>query len=229
MLADNNYCNKVNAEYEAIKNTVLKRVDLNQILTTSAQSDNNSTSSIPPCRKANASALTTSFYDNLEQQKQQDYHVSIPNIDMAQEDKTEPFVYTIEDLIADEEAANTSFEEKSGMFNQMLKEVERATSQAEQLERLDEVEVGVSWSLVDDIRANATPALKRHHSVELNFQPHINANIVEIEDVFSAKPRDQDTSRIDVDCIPFYQVSEALIIEESYTFKKDTQGTQQDT
>ena len=106
----------------------------------------------------------------------------------------------------------------------MLKEVERATSQAEQLERLDELEVGVSWSLVDD-KLNATPALKRHHSVELNFQPHINANIVEIEDVFSVKPRDQDTSRIDVDCIPFYQVSEALIIEESYTFKKDTQGT----
>ncbi len=164
---NNSYSNKINAEYEEIKKSILQKT-----------STTNDTSTV---RKFNQ----TSSYD------------SVPPID--QKPLTHPVVYKFEDLGIYEEASSTSNHlsrsmiETSDIFDEILKQVERCTSQAEQLEKLDEVEV--SYAIYDDKAKTAPDA---------------------------ARTPTNENGRSEF--MPFYQVSEELIIEESFNVKKSAKG-----
>lgn len=166
------YCNKVNAEYEAIKKNILQ---LNE-----------------------SKAIKSTLSDTSES--------GIPNIDAKEKINTEPVVYKFEDL----EISEPKIQHKSD-FSQILKQVERCTSQAEQLERLDEVDAGFSYSVIDNKDAEMVK------SNEVTCQPKVNS--VQIEDVFPTKSQDSENPETN-EFIPFYQVSEELLIEESYNLKK---------
>lgn len=169
----NSYCNKVNAEYEAIKKNILQR-------------------------NGSESRTKSILSDTSES--------GIPNIDAREKIRTEPIVYKFEDL----EICEPKSQQNSD-FNQILKQVERCTSQAEQLERLDEVEVGFSYAVLDNKDA------ERVKSNEVTCQPKVNS--VQIQDVFPTKSQENLNPETN-EFIPFYQVSEELLIEESYNLKK---------
>lgn len=164
------YSNKVNAEYEAIKKTILEQ-----------------TSSL---QRKKAQENASSVYDNIDA------------IDAKQPVKTEPVVYRFEDLGIYENTGSVvkrrqlSENTNSEIFEQILKQVDRATSQAEQLEKLD---CEVSFSV-------------------LGREDNVGALVVGQEQAGFV-----DYSKTS-EFIPFYQVSEELIIEESFNVKKSNRG-----
>jgi len=163
---NNTYSNKINAEYEEIKKSILQKA------TTSSDT-------------LNAYKFNTNNYDSLRP--------------IDQGSVTEPIVYKFEDLGIHEKPENSnvlsrSMIETSDIFDEILKQVERCTSQAEELDKLDEVEV--SYAIYDDKLKNAT---------EETLKTPTNEN-----------------GRLEF--MPFYQVSEELIIEESFNLKKNAEG-----
>ena len=149
------------------------------------------------------------MYDNIEA------------IDAGQAARTEPVVYRFEDLgICDNVAKEVGHKQRllsennndnnAEIFEQILKQVDRATSQAEQLEKLD---CEVSYSVFDrDLATRKTTATTAAVTgLATERVDSVVADAVE----FSG-----------TEFIPFYQVSEELIIEESYNVKKkSSRGT----
>ena len=132
---------------------------------------------------------------------------SMPAIDAKERPlAVQPVVYKFEDMDlllpnnTNNNCMSRSMTDTSEIFEQILKQVERATSQAEQLEHLDDVEV--SYAIFDGNRG-------------------IGVGRNEDDDVVSGV---RTPTNDKFEFIPFYQVSEELIIEESYNFKKDTRG-----
>lgn len=127
---------------------------------------------------------------------------NIDAIDAKQPVKTEPVVYRFEDLGIYENTSSVvkkrqlSENTNSEIFEQILKQVDRATSQAEQLEKLD---CEVSFSV-------------------LGREDNVGPLVVGQEQADSV-----DYSKT-LEFIPFYQVSEELIIEESFNVKKSNRG-----
>lgn len=167
----------MNAEYEAIKKTIFQQTS--DLLGSKNQ------------QRKRVQENVSSVYDNIDA------------IDAKQAVKTEPVVYRFEDLGIYENTGSVvkqrqlSENANSEIFEEILKQVDRATSQAEQLEKLD---CEVSYSVLG--REDNIPSL-----------------------VFG---QEQAGSSVDYsktsEFIPFYQVSEELIIEESFNVKKSTRG-----